>query len=80
MSSLIFGVISPHPPIFVRAVGGSRAEVTRASLDALALAAGALSAFDPRDGRHHVAACPDAVRCIRRGRLRSLRGLARAVR
>jgi aromatic ring-opening dioxygenase catalytic subunit (LigB family) len=32
----------------IRGVGGSRAEVTRASLDALAAAASALAAFDPQ--------------------------------
>ncbi len=48
MSSPVFGIIAPHPPIMVRGVGGSRTETTRESLDALARAAEALSAFDPQ--------------------------------
>jgi len=48
MSTAIFGVVAPHPPIMVHAVGGSRAETTRASLDALAEASSALAAFDPQ--------------------------------
>ena len=43
----VFGVISPHPPIIVEAVGGTRAAVTSASLDALAQAAKALEAWSP---------------------------------
>lgn len=42
-----FGVIAPHPPIMVEAVGGARAAVTRASNDAMRQAARALAAFDP---------------------------------
>jgi len=45
--SSVFGIIAPHPPIMVHAVGGSRAETTRASLDALASAARTLATFDP---------------------------------
>jgi len=47
MSSTTFGVISPHPPIFVPGVGGSRAHTTQASLDALGAMAEALAAFGP---------------------------------
>lgn len=47
MSDRIFGIIAPHPPIIVEAVGGSRAEVTRSSIDALSEAADALSSFAP---------------------------------
>lgn len=47
MSAGTFGIISPHPPIMVESVGGSRASVTSASIDALHTVAGALAAFDP---------------------------------
>lgn len=47
MSASVFGVIAPHPPIMVSAVGGSRAEVTRASLDALATTRDALANYAP---------------------------------
>ena len=47
MNSGVFGIIAPHPPIFVPAVGGTRAQVTKASLDALAVARDALASFDP---------------------------------
>lgn len=47
MSSSVFGIIAPHPPIMVRAVGGSRAEVTNASLEALAEASRAVGVFEP---------------------------------
>lgn len=43
-----FGVISPHPPIFVPQVGGERAEGARDSLDALERARQALEAYDPQ--------------------------------
>ena len=42
-----FGIIAPHPPIMVEAVGGSRAAVTSDSVAALRTAALALQAFDP---------------------------------
>lgn len=47
MSSDSFGVISPHPPIFIPGVGGPRAHVTDASLLALGEAGRALAIFDP---------------------------------
>lgn len=47
MSSPVFGIIAPHPPIMVPAVGGARAEVTSASIEALKTAAQALATFDP---------------------------------
>lgn len=47
MTSPVFGVISPHPPIFVPAVGGQRAQVARSSLDALERARRALERFAP---------------------------------
>ena len=47
MSSEIFGVIAPHPPIFVPAVGGAEAHVAQASLDALEAARVALADFAP---------------------------------
>ena len=47
MSENTFGIIAPHPPIMVEAVGGSRASVTADSLKALDVAARALAAFDP---------------------------------
>lgn len=42
-----FAVISPHPPIMVPAVGGSRAQVTSASADALHRLGAALEAYAP---------------------------------
>ena len=36
MTAETFGIIAPHPPIFVPAVGGAEAHVAQASLDALA--------------------------------------------
>jgi AmmeMemoRadiSam system protein A len=47
MSSDVFGVIAPHPPIMVEEVGGSRAEATAASSEAMVEAARALERFDP---------------------------------
>jgi len=47
MNAGTFGIIAPHPPIFVPAVGGSEAQVAHASLEALARARDALRAFDP---------------------------------
>ncbi|MDH4139879.1 MAG: AmmeMemoRadiSam system protein A [Coriobacteriia bacterium] len=43
----VFGVIAPHPPIMVPEVGGRDAEVTSASMRALAEAARMLERFDP---------------------------------
>jgi AmmeMemoRadiSam system protein A len=48
MSTGVFGVAAPHPPIFVPAVGGAQANVARASLDALAVARDALAVFAPQ--------------------------------
>lgn len=42
-----FGVIAPHPPIMVEAVGGARSSVTHASAQAMGEAARALKAFQP---------------------------------
>jgi len=47
MSSGSFGIIAPHPPIFVPAVGGPRRHVADASLHALELASRALAAYEP---------------------------------
>lgn len=47
MTDGIFGVISPHPPIFVAEIGGSRAAEASASLDALNAVGRALERFDP---------------------------------
>jgi len=47
MATGSFGIIAPHPPIFVPAVGGDEALIAFQSLDALALARDALAAFDP---------------------------------
>ena len=47
MASDSFGIITPHPPIFVPRVGGEQRHVADASLDALALASRALSSFQP---------------------------------
>jgi aromatic ring-opening dioxygenase LigB subunit len=42
-----FGIIAPHPPIFVAEVGGERRHVADASLQALADAADALAFYRP---------------------------------
>jgi MEMO1 family protein len=42
-----FGIIAPHPPIFVPDVGGREAKVAQASLDALESARRALERFAP---------------------------------
>jgi MEMO1 family protein len=47
MSGETFGVISPHPPIFIPAVGGRDAQIAHASLEALEAARAALRAFEP---------------------------------
>ena len=47
MSADVFGIISPHPPIFVPAVGGQEALVASKSLEGLAIGARALAAFAP---------------------------------
>jgi MEMO1 family protein len=47
MSREVFGVIAPHPPIFVPAVGGDEAHVASASLDAFEAARAALADFAP---------------------------------
>lgn len=47
MSTPVFGVISPHPPIFIESVGGSERHKADASLDALNQAARAIACFDP---------------------------------
>lgn len=47
MASDILGIIAPHPPIMVTAVGGADANVTRASADAMTYAADVLRRFDP---------------------------------
>lgn len=64
MSSPVFGVIAPHPPIMVRAVGGSRAEVTSDSIGALNDVARALASFQPETlvvMSPHAPALADAV-------------------
>lgn len=43
----VFGVVTPHPPIMVEAVGGARTSATRDSVQALRRAAAALAVFDP---------------------------------
>ncbi len=43
----VLGILAPHPPIMVPQVGGRDAEVTRASAEALALAARAIETFAP---------------------------------
>jgi AmmeMemoRadiSam system protein A len=45
--SQVFGVIAPHPPILLEAVGGDRATVTSRSAAALEEAASLLAAYDP---------------------------------
>lgn len=47
MSSNVFGIIAPHPPIMVEAVGGSRSEVTSGSSRSMLEAASLLLEFDP---------------------------------
>ncbi len=47
MASDIFGIIAPHPPVMVPAVGGADADATRASADAMQYAADLLRDFDP---------------------------------
>jgi AmmeMemoRadiSam system protein A len=47
MSGTVLGIIAPHPPIMVPGVGGPRAHVTSASIDAMNTARDALRAFDP---------------------------------
>lgn len=47
MGSAVFGVIAPHPPIFVPQVGGQRAATASESLSALRQVAEALEAFAP---------------------------------
>ena len=47
MASDVFGVIAPHPPVMVPAVGRERANITNASNTALQEAAFLLSTFDP---------------------------------
>lgn len=47
MAHGVFGIIAPHPPIFVEKVGGDRALVARASLDALEAAGAALAGYRP---------------------------------
>jgi len=64
MAEHVFGVIAPHPPIMVPGVGGTRAEVTSASLAALAQAASALANFEPQTlvvMSPHAPALADAV-------------------
>ena len=47
MAKPILGIIAPHPPIMVRAVGGARTSVTSASIEAMERAASALRRFAP---------------------------------
>ncbi len=47
MANGVLGIIAPHPPIMVDAVGGRDAAMTRRSADAMAEAADALARFDP---------------------------------
>lgn len=47
MSSHVFGVVAPHPPIMVEAVGAKRSRVTHKSAEALMAAASLLGAFNP---------------------------------
>lgn len=47
MEAGTFGIIAPHPPIFVPAVGGAEARVAHESLDALERARRALESYDP---------------------------------
>ena len=64
MASETFGIIAPHPPIFVPGVGGVEAHVAQASLDGLAAARDALTAFDPETivlMSPHAPAAADAI-------------------
>ncbi len=47
MSMHTLGIIAPHPPILVDEVGGERAKVTSASVEAMRTAASLLDRFDP---------------------------------
>jgi AmmeMemoRadiSam system protein A len=47
MTRQTLGIIAPHPPIMVLAVGGREADVTAASIAAMKEAAAYLAAFDP---------------------------------
>ncbi len=47
MTRQTLGIIAPHPPIMVPAVGGREADVTAASISAMEQAAAYLAAFDP---------------------------------
>lgn len=47
MSSAILGIIAPHPPIMVDAVGGRESSVTAASIDAMQRAGDVLARFAP---------------------------------
>ncbi|MRR10994.1 AmmeMemoRadiSam system protein A, partial [bacterium] len=47
MEEPVLGIITPHPPIMVPEVGGSRADVTKASAEAMREAADVLRAFAP---------------------------------
>src|SRR5665648_922121 len=47
MTRQTLGIIAPHPPIMVPAVGGREADVTAASIAAMKQAAAYLVAFDP---------------------------------
>ena len=47
MATGSFGIIAPHPPIFVPSVGGDESRTAHESLDALAVARDALALFDP---------------------------------
>lgn len=47
MNGTVLGIIAPHPPIMVAEVGGSRAEVTADSAEAMRVASRALEAFSP---------------------------------
>lgn len=47
MSAEVFGIVSPHPPIFVPAVGGEEAHTAQSSLDGLHAAGAALADFKP---------------------------------
>lgn len=47
MVGTTLGIIAPHPPIMVAEVGGSRAQVTAASIRSMRIAARLLTEFDP---------------------------------
>jgi MEMO1 family protein len=47
MTAETFGIIAPHPPIFMSAVGGAEAREAQASLDALDAARRAIESYDP---------------------------------